>query len=172
MAGAFLASLGIPIADSCAPLWTVESSHLRSRGNHTIYFCVLLRVTVRVNLGAKRGYIETMRPPPSRRRFPRLSRRINILTPVLYPCVAWRCLRMGRAMGIEATRAPRPGLENKQFGAKADPKCDGRVNFRDMWGHVGIREQAVVTDVCGRPAPLVWKLARHYTAGLYADIAQ
>jgi hypothetical protein len=44
------------------PLW-VESSHLRSlllrveRGNHTIYFCELLRVTVRVNLGAMRGYV-------------------------------------------------------------------------------------------------------------------
>jgi hypothetical protein len=25
----------------------------------------------------------------------------------------------------------------------ADPKCDGRVNFRGMWGQVGIREQAV-----------------------------
>jgi hypothetical protein len=41
----------------------VESSHLRSlslrgeRGNHTIYFCGLLRVTVRVNLGAMRGYV-------------------------------------------------------------------------------------------------------------------
>jgi hypothetical protein len=41
----------------------VESSHLRSlslqgqRGNHTTYFCELLRVTVRVNLGAMRGYV-------------------------------------------------------------------------------------------------------------------
>jgi hypothetical protein len=40
-----------------------ESRHLRSlslrveRGNHTIYFCELPRVTVRVNLGAKRGYV-------------------------------------------------------------------------------------------------------------------
>jgi hypothetical protein len=41
-------------------------------------------------------------------------------------------------MGIEPTRAAPPGLENKQFGAKADPKCDGRVNFRGMWGQVGI----------------------------------
>ena len=22
-----------------------------------------------------------------------------------------------------------------------DPKCDGRVNFRGMWGHVGLREK-------------------------------
>jgi hypothetical protein len=42
---------------------SVESSHLRAlslrgeRGNHTIYFCELLRVTVRVNLGALRGYV-------------------------------------------------------------------------------------------------------------------
>jgi hypothetical protein len=27
------------------------------RANHTIYFCELLRVTVRVNLGAMRGYV-------------------------------------------------------------------------------------------------------------------
>jgi DNA-binding transcriptional LysR family regulator len=43
------------------PLSRSESSHLRSlslrgeRGNHTIYFCELLRVTVRVNLGANAG---------------------------------------------------------------------------------------------------------------------
>jgi hypothetical protein len=28
-----------------------------SVGDHTIYFCELLRVTVRVNLGAMRGYV-------------------------------------------------------------------------------------------------------------------
>jgi hypothetical protein len=54
-------------------------------------------------------------------------------------------------MGIEPTRAAPPGLENKQFGAMADAKCDGRVNIRGMWGYVGIREQAVVTDVLGAP---------------------
>jgi hypothetical protein len=43
-----------------------------------------------------------------------------------------------RAMGIELTRAAIPGLENKRFGAMTNAKCDGRVNFRDMWGHVGI----------------------------------
>src|SRR6266481_1020831 len=49
----------------------VESSHLRSlshrgqRGNHTIYFCELLRVTVRVNLGAMRGYVRPRGRLPS-----------------------------------------------------------------------------------------------------------
>jgi len=38
-------------------------------------------------------------------------------------------------MGIEPTRAAPLGLENKQFGAMADPECDGRVNFSGMWGH-------------------------------------
>jgi hypothetical protein len=45
-------------------------------------------------------------------------------------------------MGIEPTRAPLPELENKWFRAMANPKCDGRVNFRGMWGHVGIRRRA------------------------------
>jgi hypothetical protein len=45
-------------------------------------------------------------------------------------------------MGIEPTRVAPPRLENKQFGAKNNPKCDGRVNFRGMWGHVGIRRRA------------------------------
>jgi hypothetical protein len=32
----------------------------------------------------------------------------------------------------------------------ADAKCDWRVNFRGMWGHVGIRAQTVLTsDVLG-----------------------
>jgi hypothetical protein len=52
--------------------------------------------------------------------------------------------KMERAMGIEPTRAAPPELENKRFGAMADPKCDGRVNFRGMWGHVGIRESIPV----------------------------
>jgi hypothetical protein len=41
-------------------------------------------------------------------------------------------------MGIEPTREARSELENMRFGAMADAKCDGRVNFRGMWGHVGI----------------------------------
>jgi hypothetical protein len=40
-------------------------------------------------------------------------------------------------MGIEPTREARSELENMRFGAMADAKCDGRVNFRGMWGHVG-----------------------------------
>jgi hypothetical protein len=39
-------------------------------------------------------------------------------------------------MGIEPTRKVVPDLENKQFGAITNAKCDGRVNFRGMWGHV------------------------------------
>jgi hypothetical protein len=31
---------------------------------------------------------------------------------------------MERAMGIELTRAAPPGLENKQFDATANAKCD------------------------------------------------
>jgi hypothetical protein len=50
-------------------------------------------------------------------------------------------------MGIEPTRAALPGLKNKRFGATADAKCDGRVNFRGMWDNVGIREPTAVTSV-------------------------
>jgi len=35
------------------------------RGNHTIYFCELLRATVRVNLGATRGYVRPRGRLPS-----------------------------------------------------------------------------------------------------------
>jgi hypothetical protein len=53
-------------------------------------------------------------------------------------------------MGIEPTRAGPLKLENRQFGAMADAKCDWRVNFRGMWGHVGIRAETVLTsDVLG-----------------------
>jgi hypothetical protein len=53
-------------------------------------------------------------------------------------------------MGIEPKRASVPELENKRFGATANPKCDWRVNFRGMWGHVGIHAQTVLTsDVLG-----------------------
>jgi hypothetical protein len=45
-------------------------------------------------------------------------------------------------MGIEPTRAALPELENKRIGARADPKCDGRVNIRGMWGYVGIHRWA------------------------------
>jgi hypothetical protein len=45
-------------------------------------------------------------------------------------------------MGIEPTRTARSELENIRFGAMANPKCDWRVNFRGMWGHVGIHRRA------------------------------
>ena len=42
-------------------------------------------------------------------------------------------------MGIEPIRAALPELGNKRFGALANPKCAGRVNFRGMRGNVGLR---------------------------------
>jgi hypothetical protein len=60
-------------------------------------------------------------------------------------------------MGIEPTRAAVPELENKRFGAMANPKCDWRVNFRGMWGYVGIhrwatsRARAYQSEVSERP---------------------
>ncbi len=56
-------------------------------------------------------------------------------------------------MGIEPTRAPPPALENKQFGAMTDTKCDGRVNFRGMWGHVGLRRDTSVGEIRGSSLP-------------------
>jgi hypothetical protein len=47
-----------------------------------------------------------------------------VLTPILSPCVAWCCLSMERAMGIEPTGKALPELENKRFRANADAKCD------------------------------------------------
>ena len=55
--------------------------------------------------------------------------------------------KVERAMGIEPTRAAPLGLEIKQFGAMADLKCDGRVNFRGMWGHVGPRRDTPVCEL-------------------------
>ena len=49
------------------------------------------------------GIPQDMREAPNRLIFPRLSHRINLLTRILSPCVAWRCLRVERAMGIEPT---------------------------------------------------------------------
>jgi hypothetical protein len=59
-------------------------------------------------------------------------------------------------MGIEPTRETLSGLASKRFGATADPKCDGRVNFRGMWDNVGIRAQTLLTSevlggIAGRP---------------------
>jgi hypothetical protein len=56
-------------------------------------------------------------------------------------------------MGIEPTRAAPLGLENKQFGAMADPRCDGRVNFRGMWGHVGLRRDTSVGEIRSSSLP-------------------
>ena len=50
-------------------------------------------------------------------------------------------------MGIEPTRTAPPELENKQFGAIADAKCDWRVNCRGMWGHAGLRRDTSVGEI-------------------------
>jgi NAD(P)-dependent dehydrogenase (short-subunit alcohol dehydrogenase family) len=42
-----------------------------------------------------------------------------------------------------------PDLESKRFGAMADPRCDGRVNFCGMWGHVRPRRDTSVCQVQG-----------------------
>jgi len=55
--------------------------------------------------------------------------------------------KVKRAMGIEPTRAALPELGNKRFGAMANPKCDGRVNFRGMWGDVGPRKDTSVSEI-------------------------
>ena len=47
-------------------------------------------------------------------------------------------------MGIEPTREALPDLKNRRFDAMAGPKCDGRVNFRGIWGHVGLRSDTSV----------------------------
>jgi hypothetical protein len=46
-------------------------------------------------------------------------------------------------MGIEPTRTVLPVLKNKRFGAMANLKCDWRVNFRGMWGNVGIHRREI-----------------------------
>ena len=58
-------------------------------------------------------------------------------------------------MGIEPTREALPDLENKGLGAMADPKCDGRVNFRRMWGHVRLRRDTSVCEVQGSSLSVV-----------------
>ncbi len=58
-------------------------------------------------------------------------------------------------MGIEPTRTWPKQLENKGFGGTPDPKCDGRVNFRITWGHVGKRKPTpVATDALGSVADI------------------
>jgi hypothetical protein len=46
-------------------------------------------------------------------------------------------------MGIEPTRTVLPVVKNKRFGAMANLKCDWRVNFRGMWGNVGIHRREI-----------------------------
>jgi hypothetical protein len=67
---------------------------------------------------------QDQRQAPKSTRFPTLSHRINVLTPISYPYVTWASLEVERAMGIEPTWNVLPGLENKRFGANADAKCD------------------------------------------------
>ena len=50
-------------------------------------------------------------------------------------------------MGIEPTRKVFLDLENEQFGAITNPKCDARVNFRGMWGRVRLRSDTS-TPMC------------------------
>jgi hypothetical protein len=57
-------------------------------------------------------------------------------------------------MGIEPTRASLPEQGNKRFDAMADAKCDQRVNFRDMWGNVGLRTDTWVGEVSVKLAAL------------------
>jgi hypothetical protein len=52
-----------------------------------------------------------------------------------------------RAMGIEPTRAFLPSLQNNRFDAMADAKCDWRVNFRGMWGNVGLRTDTLMGEI-------------------------
>jgi hypothetical protein len=58
-------------------------------------------------------------------------------------------------MGIEPTRAVPPELENKRFGATTQPKCDWRVNFRGMWGHVRLRRDTQLYEIQGSSPPVV-----------------
>jgi hypothetical protein len=67
----------------------------------------------------QRGIPQDMRDAPKSAHIP-----ITVLTPILSPCAAWRCLRVERAMGIEPSREDLSGLENQRFGAIADTKCD------------------------------------------------
>ena len=53
-------------------------------------------------------------------------------------------------MGIEPIRAVLTSVQNKRCGAIADSKCDWRVNFRGMWGHVRLRRH---TSMCEIPGP-------------------
>jgi hypothetical protein len=58
-------------------------------------------------------------------------------------------------MGIEPTRAALPELKNKRFGATANTKCDGRVNFCGMWGHVRLRRDTSMSEIPGSSLSVV-----------------
>jgi hypothetical protein len=79
---------------------------------------------------------------PKSTHIPKTFHRINVLTRILSPCIAWRCLRVERAMGIEPIRKVVPDLESKQFGAIMNAMCDGRVNLGGTWGNVGLLDKA------------------------------
>jgi hypothetical protein len=55
-------------------------------------------------------------------------------------------------MGIEPTRALLRNLENTRFRVTPALKCDGRVNCRGIWGHVGIHKAVYAAHVLGRSA--------------------
>ncbi len=70
-------------------------------------------------------------------------------------------------MGIEPTRAPLPELENTGFRVMPTLKCDGGVNFRGMWGNVGMPWSLFGRDFESRPVAQRWRntpLARHCRA--------
>ena len=62
---------------------------------------------------------------------------------------------MERAMGIEPTRAFLPSLQNQRFDAMANSKRDYRVNFRGMWGNVGLRTDTWGGRNLGQPGRLI-----------------
>jgi hypothetical protein len=54
-------------------------------------------------------------------------------------------------MGIEPTREALPERENTGFRVMRSLKCDGSVNFRGMWGNVGMRWLLSGRDFASRP---------------------
>jgi hypothetical protein len=97
---------------------------MSGRGNHTNYSWELLRVDVRVNAGATQGYLSIRGRSQIDPHSQEFSNRINVLTPILSPCIAWRGLRVERAMGIEPTWTVLPEGKNKRVGAMANSKCE------------------------------------------------
>ena len=52
-------------------------------------------------------------------------------------------------MVIEPTRAAPPELQNKRFGAMANPKGGYRVNYRGMWGNARLCKDTAPREVSG-----------------------